>query len=237
MTRTKSTIFSTLLLVGVLFSASASAQTPARFDFVFEDAGSSAVTTGYIVFDLDVLPNPGFVGFLPLPDPLVIDLQATVSGAAAGDGTYVLEDFTQVIWDTGGGTLDLSDGTQVVGQPLSGDLFWGDIICSPQNDPDGEGGGCGDFNLFTNSLEPESISYGGDGDRGGVMGSGPQGTSPFTLSANGGAGEPMVLTSFIRGSMGPAAPSFAVPTMSGWSVALFATLLLIFGGLAVRLRA
>lgn len=235
MTRFSGALASILVLAASLFSSMANAQTPARFDFVFEDPGSSAVTTGYVVFDLDLLPNPGFAGFLELPDPLVIDIQATVSGAAVGNGTYVLEDFTQIVWDTGDGTLDLSVGTQVVGQPLSGGVAWGDIPCIQDQGPMGIGGGCGDFNLFTNPLivGPQAASgY----DTQGVINTGPQGVEPFTLAANGGAGEPMVLTSFIRGSMGPAAPSFAVPTLSAWSIGLFTALMLMVGWLAVRLR-
>ncbi len=84
-----STFAALLLLAGTLFSSAASAQDPARFDFLFEDQGSSATAAGYIVFDLDLLPNPGFA-FPSLPDPLVIDLEVTVSGATAGNGTFVL---------------------------------------------------------------------------------------------------------------------------------------------------
>jgi len=233
MTCLKSTIVSILLLGSILFSASASAQTPARFDFIFEDPGSPATAAGFIVFDLDLLPNPGATGFLDLPDPLVIDLEVTVSGAAAGNGTYVLEDFAQIIWDSGGVPLDVAPGIQVVGQPTF-DGTWGDAECFGQG-PEGLSSGCGDFNLFTTPLFIGPLGVSEYGARGPIN-SGPQGFGPFILAANGGSGELMNLTSFIRGPAGPTAPSFAVPTMSPWSIALFAALLLVFGGLAVRLR-
>jgi hypothetical protein len=218
---------SLLIVVASLFSIEASAQQPARFNFVFEDPSSSARAEGYIVFDLEQLPNPGDTGFVPLPDPLVIDLQVTVTGSAAGDGTFNLADFNEVIWSTGGVALDLSPGLQVVGQPTSGGT-WGPNGCG-QPGPEGKGS-CGDFNILSGSQAPESDdSYAGRGG-GGVA---PNGIGPFRLAANGGTGEVMELTSFIRGAPEPT----SVPTLSATSTALFAALLLAIGWVAIRLRA
>jgi hypothetical protein len=89
--------------------------------------GNSAVATGQISIDTDLLPNPG--QSFGLLSPIVTALSLTVSGATSGNGTFGLADFGNGwVWDTGGVTLNLA--TQLVGQ--SG---WGL-------------GGIGDFNLF-----------------------------------------------------------------------------------------
>jgi len=89
--------------------------------------GNSAVATGQISIDTDLLPNPGFEFSM---SPIVTALSLTVSGATSGNGTFGLADFNNGwVWDTGGVTLNLA--TQLVGQ--SG---WGN-------------GGIGDFNLFS----------------------------------------------------------------------------------------
>jgi len=220
-----------IMLAGGLFCAQASAQQPAQFNFVFEDPNSSATATGFIVFDLNLLPNPGSAGGVALPDPLVLDLQVTVTGSAEGDGVFTLGDFTGVVWDTGGLALDLSPGTQVLGQPTSGGT-WGPDGCMPTG-PQGLGGGCGDFNLFTQPFGPAVQGEDPYAERGGPVGAGPQGVAPFRLAANGGSGEAMELTSFMRGT---APAPVSVPTLSVWSVTLFAVLLLTIGWVSIRLR-
>jgi hypothetical protein len=99
--------------------------------------GNSAVATGQISIDTDLLPNPGIGGLM---SPTVTALSLTVSGATSGNGTFGLADFGNGwIWDTGGVTLNLA--TQLVGQ--SG---WGN-------------GGIGDFNLFgSTSAAPNGSS-------------------------------------------------------------------------------
>jgi hypothetical protein len=112
--------------------------------------GNSAVATGQISIDTDLLPNPGITALM---SPIVTALSLTVSGATSGNGTFGLADFGfGWIWDTGGATLNLA--TQLVGQ--SG---WGY-------------GGIGDFNLFAStSAAPNGFSpfilktNGGDGDQ------------------------------------------------------------------------
>jgi hypothetical protein len=61
----------------------------------------------------------------------------------------------------------------------------------------------------------------------------PNGIGPFTLAANGGSGEAMELTSFIRGVPN----NVGVPTLSAWSWSLLIGVLLIAGLVAVRIRA
>ena len=77
--------------------------------------GNSAVATGQISIDTDLLPNPGSVGFQSPFSPIVTALSLTVSGATSGNGTFGLADFSGGwVWDTGGLTLNLA--TQLVGQ-------------------------------------------------------------------------------------------------------------------------
>ena len=66
----------------------------------------------------------------------ILDLSVTVSGASAGNGVFTLDEFTQVSYDSNGGTLDL--GSELVGQPTDG-LPWGTEIS----------GNSGEFNLFS----------------------------------------------------------------------------------------
>jgi hypothetical protein len=203
-------------------SANAFAQQPARFDFVFEDPASSARAAGYIVFDLDLLPNPGSYGGVNLPHPMVLGLRVTVTGSAQGNGTFTMADFPSITWDTGGLPLDLSPGVQVVGQPVLGGT-WAPQSC-PQYDPIVPGGGCGNFNLYD--------------ERGGIIepwaqgGSGPNGDDRFILESRDGSGELMELTSFVRGTP----ESVSVPALSPASWLLMATLLLGIAWVTQRTR-
>lgn len=217
---------SLFLLVVMLVSTDANAQTPARFDFVFEDPGSNATATGFVVFDLDLLPNPGQIFPIEITDPMLLDLEVTVAGATQGNGTFTINDFSGVVWNTGGVALDLGPGVQVVGQPVSGGP-WGPG-CGPVG-PQGEpGGGCGDFNLLSQAQGPGTQSY----DPRGVS-TAPTGVNAFVLGAAGGSAETMELTSFIRGTP----TNVGVPTLSSWGWLTMVGVLLAAGLIVVRVRA
>jgi hypothetical protein len=118
--------------------------------------GNTATATGYMTVDAAAIPNPGSYGPLALPSWLE-DLSITVTGASSGNGTFTLPDFYDMVWNTNGGTLDLTE--QLFGQPTSG---------SPWGTPNGHGG---DLNFWSSGAgEPSAYTYftlatsGGDGD-------------------------------------------------------------------------
>jgi len=158
----KSMIGAGVLALALLLQAGVAWAAPITFFFTFADPSGPARATGFITFERTLLPNPGNTNF-DLPDPAVLDLSVTVTGAASGNGTFTLADFSRVAWDTNGGMLDFS--RELVGQPTSNDP-WGTIS--------GLGGG-GDFNLFR------------------AVGSAPNGEFFFTLCANNGTADCMEL--------------------------------------------
>ncbi|HSQ81636.1 MAG TPA: hypothetical protein VLU54_10975 [Casimicrobiaceae bacterium] len=175
-----------LLVAGLLAVVAGRAQAaPVTFNFQYAVGGATA--TGHVTFESTLLPNPGVLN-VPLPNPAVLDLQVTVSGATAGNGTYGLGSFTGIVFDTGGATLDFS--TQLVGQPT---------LTSNWGTPNGGPGG--DFNLFGAAPAPRGVYF-------------------FTLGANGGAADPMVLVSMTQA--GGATP---VPALDGRGLVLLAVLL------------
>jgi hypothetical protein len=91
------------------------------FDLLWDGTsfGNTAMASGFITFDESFLPNPGTLLFVPLPDPSLVDVSITVSGAAAGNGTFGLADFANLLWQTGP-AVDL--GSELVGQPGFGDF-------------------------------------------------------------------------------------------------------------------
>jgi hypothetical protein len=167
------------LLAGAVTAAIAA---PVTFNFTYALGGATA--TGSITFESTLLANPGVNSFI-LPNPAVLALTVTVSGATAGNGSYGIGSFNEVAFDTHGATLDFSK--QLVGQPTTG---------SPWGTADSNGG---DFNLFGAAPAPDGVFF-------------------FTLGANGGVADAMVLSSMMQASAAP------VPTLNDWTLLALATL-------------
>jgi hypothetical protein len=189
------TLAKAILGFTLLATAAASAlAAPITFNFSFADPGSTARATGFITFESTLLPNPGNSTFV-LPDPAVLDLQVTVSGATSGNGTFGIASFNQVFFDTGGGTLDFS--RPLVGQPTAG-APWGTTF----------DGSSGDFNVFgTGSPAPTGVIF-------------------FTLGADNGLAEAMVLTRMTS--------NLNVPTLSEWGMIILSLLLGVGAWVALR---
>jgi hypothetical protein len=189
-------IIARVMLGFTLFAAAATSAfaAPITFTFRFVDGGSGATATGFIVFERTLLANPGNNTFI-LPDPAVLNLSVTVTGASAGNGTFGIGDFNQVYFDTNGGTLDFSQ--PLIGQPTAG-VPWGTAY-------DGSGG---DFNIF------------------GTAAPAPLGVNWFTLAANNGAAETMILTSMASGGQ--------VPTLDQWGMIILSLLLGLGAWVALR---
>ncbi len=198
---------------------------PIQFDFLFEDSVTGARAEGYIVFEETLLVNPtlndggplpnggppGDDGFYEIPGPAVLDLAFTVSGSQGSNGDYGIDDYASVVLFTNGGTLNLNG--ELVGQPTDDDP-WGTV----------QGGSAGDFNLFSNDINPPGsadayASANGDGGPGG--GIIPSGCFFFELCT---ATDNMFLVS-MRGSPGAVQ---SVPASSD-----FGLLLLILSSLMV----
>lgn len=206
-----------LLLVSSVASAA-----PITFNFAWSGAtlGNNARATGFITFESTLLPNPGNA-FYTLPSAAVTNLSITVTGAAAGNGTFGLASFNGVTWETNGATLDL--GRQLVGQPTP-ELPWGT--------PTGNGEG-GDFNLFSGGQGVRPTERYAARTPDGVVNPAPTGVLYFRLAANGGTGDNMVLTSFAPSGAGQS--FFAnVPATNGFGLAALAAMLALAGVLAAR---
>lgn len=204
------------LLLIAAFATNAIAA-PITFPFRFADPNSNAQAVGSITFEDTLLVNPGANDFI-LPSPAVLALNVTVSGSVAGDGSFGISDFDEVLFDTNGGTLNFA--SQLVGQPTSG---------GPWGTPDGTSG---DFNLF--SIGPptgvERYANGPHAPAGANLP--PNGEFFFTLGANGGSDEQMVLTAM---GVSGATPPASLPIGPGAWLALGG--LVILGGLfALRRR-
>jgi hypothetical protein len=138
-----------------------------QFTFCGKD-DSKAEARGYITFDGASMSNP-FSGTLPIPGSEILDLSVTVTGAASGNGTFAMNDFNGIAWDSNSSTMDFSK--ELVGQPTVG-APWGTVPSS---------GEAGDFNLTSSNS--------------GV----PSGTNKFTLVANAGTADQMTLKSMVPG--------------------------------------
>ncbi len=211
-------ILSSLLLASVFASAHAGDPSPTRYTLEWSDSGGIVTASGFIELDRDLVTTPGDYVW-NLPDPAVLDFEVTVSGSAAGDGTFTEADYQTIIFNTNGGALDLD--AELVGQPTDGDP-WG----TPS------GGNGGDFNIFINGADGTGDRYGEPAQPQGG-GAPPQGTFFFEITANGGAGESMLLTSFRPAGV----PEFqTVPTLSKLGIALLLGLLMAIGVFAVARR-
>lgn len=125
-----------------------------------------ATGTGFITFDDAQLPDVGSQPTNFFPSSAVTNLQVTITGATAGNGTFGLSDFSYFYFSSPN-TLDL--GRELIGQSLSNGCTYG-----TSTGPCGDGRG-GDFNLF------------------GANDSAPTGTYYFQLTAAG--GESLLVTS------------------------------------------
>lgn len=201
-----------LLLASLAATASAA---PITFPFRFVDPASTAQAVGSITFEDTLLANPGLNEF-SLPNPAVLALTVTVSGSAAGDGSFGIADFDEVVFDTNGGTLDFS--SQLVGQATTGGS-WGT--------PDGNSG---DFNLLSGGAPKGAERYADQPNTPGGANTPPNGVFFFTLGANGGNDEPMVLTAMGGNGSAPA----TLPIGPGAWLALAG--LIALGGLVVLRR-
>ena len=207
----------TLFFAGMLGVANAA---PITFQFTFDDPASTAQAVGSITFESTLLQNPGANDF-ELPDPAVLALNVTVSGAAMGNGTYAITDFTGVVFDTNGGTLNF--GSQLVGQPTTGSP-WATL-----------GENSGDFNLFSSGSVRGTSNYSQAPVAPKGVNPTPEGVDPFTLGANGGTGEPMELIGMNAVGGGNATAAVMLPfDRSTWT--LLAGLLGLVAVVAFRRR-
>jgi hypothetical protein len=126
-------------LVASLAGSAAAQIVPFTAEWRNPATGAQAVA----LFDLDVgavnaLYNPGAYNFGPFAGSPFSNFTITVSGAAAGNGTWVQADFSDVLLST---SLPLNPLTEWVGQPQDPDP-WGTIPAS----------GAHDFNIFAAPL-------------------------------------------------------------------------------------
>jgi hypothetical protein len=219
-----------LLALALVAASSAAFADPVRFNFRFaEESPGTAQAVGYIVFETDLLNNPGF-NDLTLPNPAVLDLSVTVSGATAGNGTFGLADFCDVAFDSGGLALDLT--RELVGQPT---------LSLPWGTPPGKGGGNatqgegpsteGDFNLFSSCMLNRTYAAQPTGTSGA-----PQGTWYYTLGADGGNADQMLIVSMAPAAAGGPVVRHPVPAANFWTLAGLFTLIAGFGVAATRSR-
>ena len=184
--------FAAALVTAALFASPASA-TLLTFDLDWSGAsfGNAATATGSITIDDTVLPNPSGPVFGAATIG-VVAFSVTISGAASGNGTFVLADFLgtdEFLWDTAGAILDLT--MELVGQP-AGSGTWGTPTANC----------CGDFNII------------------GSAPGAPQGTGNFAFTADGAQSDELALTSFRPAAV--AVPEPSTLAMFGLGVAGFA---------------
>lgn len=175
---------SSLLTLGSAFSAAAPAAAQSQTFFLSwsgASRGNTAAATGTITIDESRLNNPGFNSssqFNGLAgNQFVTALDLTVSGSGTGDGHFSLNNFSTVLLDTHGGTLNLN--SSLIGQPTNGAGF------GTTHD-----GSSGDFNLFSSGTGFNT----------------PNGTNFFQLTTGGGSNDSMYLTQFSPNPSSPPPP-------------------------------
>lgn len=184
---------------------------PTSFQFSFCSDDNLTTAAGFITFDANQMTNP----FSGISYDAVLDLQVTVAGASSGNGTFTRDDFSEIYWDSNGGTMDF--GTELVGQPTS-DWDWGTSLSDGQ---------AGDFNIFT------SFNTAGA----------PNGNYFFLLGADEGQAENMSLRTFAPGPAEIPAPScpdaltppvMGIPALNRWGSTLLMLALLGMAALGYR---
>ena len=131
--------FASLLALGnALYAAAPAAAQDETFFLAWSGTslGNTAAATGTITIDESQLKNPGQNSNILPGNQFVTALDLTVSGAGAGNGHFSLSNFSNIILDTHGGTLNLN--VPLIGQPTTGAGF------GTTHD-----GSSGDFNLFS----------------------------------------------------------------------------------------
>jgi hypothetical protein len=98
----------TLIFVAIVLAAPM-AFGGALFDFTFTDSSTGATATGQFSIDLSNIFSGGPVSELT-------DLSITVSGAAAGNGTFPESDFTSFAWASSDPSSDFNFAQNLVGQ-------------------------------------------------------------------------------------------------------------------------
>lgn len=216
------------LTIALLGAAAQAAAEPVRLNFIFQQESGPATATGYVVFETDLIANPG-INDIGLPSPAVLDLSVTVAGAASGNGSFGIEDFCGLVFDTQGGTLDFT--RELVGQPTLGDP-WATTVPEGDRSTLGESGTSGDFNLFAcgSNLQPGERYAESRVVQGSLA---PNGVWWFTLGADGGSGDAMRLVSMAPAGVQGHRP---VPASTAWSLAGLMVLLAGLGMAALRTR-
>ncbi len=181
-----------LLMISVLaLAVSAYADVFQTYDLAWSGVsfGNNATATGQITLDLSTLPNPSGGTYDMYND--IVSMTLTISGATSGNGTWSKSDLAPIS-NLGTYTYWDTGGAMLdMNQQLVGQPTTG----SPWGTPDGLSG---DFNFFfTNG--------------------GPIGTFYFTLTADGGNGDSMLLT-----SVAPEVPEPGTFVLAGSGIMLFA---------------
>ncbi len=198
--------------LALCLAASAGAA-PVQFQFLFSSPFTAAQASGTITFESSLLPNPP--ADFSLPNAAVLGLNVTVTGAAAGNGSFGLGDFNVIPFDSPS-ALDFS--RELMGQ-MTVNGPWGTTSPPLSSFCDNEGSGVGS----SGTNEKAMVPFVGDFNLLSPNPSVPSGVYPFVLAANGGQGECMVLISMRPLQARP------VPTLDAWGLSALIALLALAG--------